>query len=130
MAGIMVNEPKEVPIFPPIIFPKPPIVFTNTEPKSSAIIQPTKIPITPPKSPINNVSERKIPKTVRFFVPMAFKIPISRVRSMIDTIMIFMMPTPATSNEIPPIPPRKIEIVEKIELMVFKMDVEVVTTTL
>ena len=35
---------------------------------------------------------------LRFFAPMARRMPISRVRSVTDTSMMFMMPMPAASK--------------------------------
>ena len=35
---------------------------------------------------------------LRFFAPMARRMPISRVRSVTDTSMMFMMPMPAASS--------------------------------
>jgi hypothetical protein len=40
--------------------------------------------------------------------PTAFRIPISRVRSVTDTSMMFMMPMPPTTSEMPAIAPRRI----------------------
>ena len=39
--------------------------------------------------------------------PMALRMPISRVRSVTETNMMFMMPMPPTSSEMPATPPRK-----------------------
>jgi len=39
------------------------------------------------------------------FAPMALRMPISRVRSVTDTSMMFMMPMPPTSSEMPAMPP-------------------------
>ena len=39
------------------------------------------------------------------FAPMAFRIPISRVRSVTETSMMFIMPMPPTSSEMPAMPP-------------------------
>ena len=52
---------------------------------------------------------------VRFFAPRALRIPISLVRSVTDTSMIFMTPTPATSREMPAIPPRSMDIMAIME---------------
>ena len=43
----------------------------------------------------------------RRFAPMAFRMPISRVRSVTDTSMIFMIPMPPTSRDMPAIMPKK-----------------------
>ena len=44
----------------------------------------------------------------RFRAPMAFRTPISRVRSMTAASITFMMPTPPTSSETPVIAPIRI----------------------
>ena len=41
--------------------------------------------------------------------PMALRIPISLVRSVTVTIMIFMMPMPPTTSEIPAMPPSRMD---------------------
>ena len=43
----------------------------------------------------------------RRFAPTALRMPISRVRSVTETSMMFMMPMPPTSKEMPAIAPRK-----------------------
>ncbi len=40
--------------------------------------------------------------------PMALRMPISRVRSVTDTSMMFMMPIPPTSRDIAAMPPSRI----------------------
>ena len=40
--------------------------------------------------------------------PSAFRMPISRVRSVTETIMMFMMPMPPTRSEMPAMLPRRI----------------------
>ena len=49
--------------------------------------------------------------------PRAFLVPISRVRSVMDTSMIFMTPMPPTSREIPAIAEIAAEIVVSIPVM-------------
>jgi hypothetical protein len=51
-------------------------------------------------------SPRKMVSTVLLFMPSALRIPISRVRSINETSMMFIMPIPATKSEIAAIPPR------------------------
>ena len=54
----------------------------------------------------------------RRLAPMALRMPISRVRSVTDTSMMFMMPMPPTSNEMPATAPRKREMVAVISEIV------------
>ena len=64
------------------------------------------MPITAPIKPIITDSPRKMVSTVLLFMPNALRMPISRVRSISETIMMFIIPMPATSSEIAAIPPR------------------------
>ena len=41
-----------------------------------------------------------------YVAPIALRMPISRVRSVTETIIIFMIPIPPTINEMPAIEPR------------------------
>ncbi len=43
----------------------------------------------------------------RLRAPRALRSPISRVRSVTETSMMFMIPIPPTSSEMPAMPPRK-----------------------
>ena len=63
-------------------------------------------PIMPPVKPITAASKKKIILTSRSSAPIAFMIPISRVRSRIDMIIVFAIPKLATSKEMPPSNPR------------------------
>ncbi len=40
------------------------------------------------------------------FAPIDLRMPISRVRSVTDTSMMFMMPMPATTSATPPMAPK------------------------
>src|SRR5674476_331214 len=71
-----------------------------------AKIQPSIMPTTAPIKPIIIDSPRNIVRTVLLFMPKALSMPISRVRSINETIMMFIIPMPATNNEIAAIPPR------------------------
>ena len=53
--------------------------------------------------------------------PSALRRPISRVRSVTTTNMMFMIPIPPTSREMPPIPPRKRVRTPVIEVAVARM---------
>ena len=48
--------------------------------------------------------------------PSALRNPISRIRSVTDTSMMFMTPIPPTSNEMPATPPRRIVNVRSTEV--------------
>ena len=81
------------------------MTFANPQPKTMPVGVPIKLIITD--------SPRKIERTVWFFMPSAFRSPISRVRSIKETIMIFIIPIPATISAITAIPPRNSCITEK-----------------
>ena len=56
-----------------------------------------------------------------FFAPRDFLIPISRVRSVTDTSMMFITPTPATKREIPAIPQSAADIMDMVDSMDFNI---------
>ena len=60
---------------------------------------PSATPMTPPTTTSVTASNRNCSRTWRPFAPMAMRMPISRVRSVTDTSMMFMMPMPPTSSE-------------------------------
>ncbi len=63
--------------------------------------------ITPTSAPISvriTASTRNWPRIERRRAPSALRTPISRVRSVTETSMMFMIPTPATSRAIEAIP--------------------------
>jgi len=76
-------------------------------PTMNEINQPRAIPITPPIRLSDEDSVRNWIKMSRLRAPSALRKPISRVRSVTETSMMFMMPMPPTSSEMPAIPPRK-----------------------
>src|SRR5664279_4230389 len=79
---------------------------------------PTKIPITPPVI-LNNIdSARNCINISRPLPPIAIRSPISLVRSVTDTYIIFMIPIPPTRREIPAIAPSNIVTVSLTELKV------------
>ena len=59
--------------------------------------------------------EQELQKDVMAFAPMALRMPISRVRSVTDTSMMFMIPMPPTSSEMPTMPVITIVTVVRIE---------------
>ncbi len=59
----------------------------------------------------------------RGVAPSALRRPISRMRSVTDTSMMFMTPMPPTSSEMPAIPPRRTVRVLSTEVAVLTSDV-------
>ena len=62
--------------------------------------KPLTIPITPATRLITNASIKSCHITSAEVAPMARRVPISRVRSVTDTNMIFMIPIPPTNSDI------------------------------
>ena len=58
------------------------------------------IPMSPPVKLKTTLSVRNWVKISLFFAPMAFLMPISRVLSVTETSIIFIIPIPPTSKEI------------------------------
>ncbi len=56
------------------------------------------MPTRPPSSDSTTASTRNCSSTSRSSAPMARRMPISRVRSVTDTSMMFMMPMPPTEQ--------------------------------
>ena len=67
--------------------------------------QPTTMPIRPPQHETDAASIKNCMMISRRLAPMAMRMPISRVRSVTDTSMMFIMPIPPTSREIIATPP-------------------------
>src|SRR2546422_2936273 len=61
--------------------------------------RPSAMPITPPISESVIASTRNWARMLRLQAPTAIRKPISRVRSVTDTSMMFMMPIPPTNRE-------------------------------
>ena len=59
------------------------------------------MPRQPPSADVTPASTTNWVRMVLSCAPSAFRIPISRVRSVTDTNMMFMMPMPPTSSEMP-----------------------------
>ena len=70
---------------------------------TSAKIIPTTTPSIPPILVNTAASVKNCPKIFPFLAPIAFFKPISWVRSVTDTSMIFITPIPPTKREIPAI---------------------------
>ncbi len=68
--------------------------LAQTAPRPS----PTASPSSPPAVETSTASARNASRTCRRPAPTAFSRPISRVRSVTDTSITFMMPTPATAS--------------------------------
>ncbi len=68
-------------------------------------------PIKPPSAVKMQDSVRNCINTLLRVAPSAFWMPISRVRSVTDTSIIFITPMPPTNNEIPAILPKTIFII-------------------
>src|SRR5438874_2433591 len=69
-------------------------------------------PITPPVNPITAASKKKINLISRSSAPIAFMIPISRVRSRMDMIIVLAIPNEATRSEMPPSNPSTASIIK------------------
>ncbi|MCG3163443.1 MAG: hypothetical protein JMDDDDMK_04870 [Acidobacteria bacterium] len=65
----------------------------------SEMVMPSRIPIMPPVRLSTMDSIRNCVRTADERAPIAMRMPISRVRSVTDTSMMFMMPMPPTSSE-------------------------------
>ena len=63
------------------------------------------MPPSPPASPSTTDSIRNCDCTCLVRAPTAMRMPISRVRSVTETSMMFMIPMPPTSSETAAIPP-------------------------
>ena len=61
---------------------------------------PIEMPIAPPSNDSTTASVKNCVLTFDGLAPTAMRIPISRVRSLTDTSMMFMMPIPPTRSEI------------------------------
>ena len=78
---------------------------------STATPLPKRMPATPPRNDIRTDSMRNCTRISLLVAPIALRRPISRVRSVTDTSMIFMMPMPPTKSEIAAMAPNNIDIV-------------------
>jgi hypothetical protein len=64
---------------------------------------PSATPRTPPIAVTTIASDRNCERMSRCRAPVAIRTPISRVRSVTETSMMFMTPMPPTSSAMPPI---------------------------
>ena len=67
---------------------------------------PTAMPSTPPSAEVTAASITNCSMMYRSFAPSALRMPISRVRSVTETNMMFMMPMPPTTSEMAAMPAR------------------------
>ena len=77
---------------------------------------PRATPAMPPISESTTASQRNCAMMLRFLAPMARRMPISLVRSVTDTSMMFMMPTPAATSameEMTAEPMRRLEVMPR-----------------
>ena len=77
---------------------------------SSAPPMPSRRPIRQPVTEIMIASSRNCVRMSFWRAPMAMRMPISRVRSVTETSMMFMMPMPPTSSETEAMAPRSRDI--------------------
>ena len=70
---------------------------------------PIAIPRVPPEMHSTSASTRNCSMMVSLVAPSALRMPISLVRSVTDTSMMFMMPMPPTSSDTAAIPSRSVE---------------------
>ena len=75
----------------------------NCDATSFAVAMPAAMPIDPPATESTTDSVRNCARMVRPLAPSAMRRPISRVRSVTLTSMMFMMPMPPTSSDTPAI---------------------------
>ena len=71
---------------------------------------PTRMPTMPPRPQSMAASMRNWLTMLALVAPMARRMPISRVRSVTVTSMMFMMPMPPTTREMAAMPPSTREI--------------------
>ena len=64
-------------------------------------------PAAPPASPSTEASTRNCRRISRGVAPRALRRPISRIRSVTETNMMFITPIPPTSNEMAAMPPSR-----------------------
>src|ERR1039457_2884225 len=72
----------------------------RTDEMTYELVRPSIIPIVPPSRQITTASVRNWRRMSPGSAPTAIRRPISRVRSVTETSMMFMMPTPPTTREI------------------------------
>ena len=80
---------------------------------------PSRTPLIPPRKDINTDSIRNWTMMSLLVAPMALRRPISRVRSVTETSMIFIIPMPPTKSDIAAIAPNNNDIVLVVVKRVF-----------
>ena len=75
------------------------------------------MPITPPRAEVVPASITNCRMISFFFAPSDLRMPISRVRSVTETNMMFIMPMPPTSSEMPAMPTSTMVIILVISVM-------------
>ena len=65
--------------------------------------------------------ERPAPQESRRFAPTALRTPISRVRSVTETSMMFMMPMPPTSSASPAMELNRMAKIDRMRLMLLRI---------
>ena len=81
----------------------------NAAPPAVTTVTASTTPMIPPRADRIADSVRNWIRTSLVLAPSAFRIPISRVLSVTDTSMMFMIPIPPTIREIAAIPPTAME---------------------
>src|SRR5262245_6192653 len=87
------------------------------------LLRPNPIPTTPPIKHSTTASLRNCRKMSPGSAPTAMRRPISRVRSVTETSMMFMIPTPPTTREIIATPRSSLVINAVVELIVLLISV-------
>ena len=97
------ETPKATPMPPAVgIATKPSLPVPSTRAmtlvSTLAMRMPSKMPMAPPMAEVVPASMMNWLRMSRHLAPRDFRMPISRVRSVTDTSMIFMIPMPPTSR--------------------------------
>ena len=82
------------------------VPMRNRPSMAVARVSPAMTPMMPPPKVRNTASVTNWATMSRRLAPMACRMPISRVRSVTETSMMFMIPMPPTSREMPATVPR------------------------
>ena len=96
--------------------------YPKTAAATAPRISPVMIPRHPPTKHRTTDSMINCNRIELFFAPSAFRVSILRVRSVMDSSMIFMTPIPPTNRDIPAIKEMAIETVEIMSVMDSVMD--------
>ena len=85
------------------------------------------MPSMPPSAGVVAASVTNRPRMTRSLAPSALRMPISRVRSVTDTIMMFMMPMPPTSSEMAAMAVRIVTTMFTMEVIISSISLMLVT---